>query len=334
MKYSVGYQMFSDDCFVDEIIKYKDSLSEVYFSWGDFPNGRNSQLRQSNMTSWQASEKQRVDLKKLTDNGVHLNLLFNAACYGKDSQSRTFFEKIGETVDFVQSNYILNGITTTSLLIARFVKDNFKNIDVRASVNMSIGDVEAMDYVSEYFDSFYLKRELNRDFNKIDVLKKWCDANGKKIYALANSGCLNNCSAHTFHDNLVSHEAEISQMDNGYEFSGICRKYLSKENNIYKFFDVTGFIRPEDIKLYEGIFDSVKLATRVNSNPFAVLKAYVGEQKYNGNILSLLEPNFASTMYPYIIDNSKIKSELMDGKLIYSNEFGAITRLKEDIYVN
>jgi len=232
MKYSVGYQMFSDDCFVDEIIKYKDSLSEVYFSWGDFPNGRNSQLRQSNMTSWQASEKQRVDLKKLTDNGVHLNLLFNAACYGKDSQSRTFFEKIGETVDFVQSNYILNGITTTSLLIARFVKDNFKNIDVRASVNMSIGDVEAMDYVSEYFDSFYLKRELNRDFNKIDVLKKWCDANGKKIYALANSGCLNNCSAHTFHDNLVSHEAEISQMDNGYEFSGICRKYLSK----YAFF--------------------------------------------------------------------------------------------------
>lgn len=42
MKYSVGYQTFSDDSFVDEFVKYKDSISEI-FSWGDFPNVRNSQ---------------------------------------------------------------------------------------------------------------------------------------------------------------------------------------------------------------------------------------------------------------------------------------------------
>ena len=37
-----------------------------------------------------------------------------------------------------------------------------------------------------------------------------CDAEGKELYMLANSGCLNNCSAHVFHDNLVAHEAQIA----------------------------------------------------------------------------------------------------------------------------
>ncbi|UKI36528.1 MAG: hypothetical protein L6V93_22045 [Clostridiales bacterium] len=82
-----------------------------------------------------------------------------------------FFEKIGETADFIKSEFNLKSVTVTSPLIARFIKDNFSDIDVRASVNMSIGTVEGMDYVKDYFDSFYLKRELNRDFNAVKSLK-------------------------------------------------------------------------------------------------------------------------------------------------------------------
>lgn len=334
MKFSVGYQLFKDESFINEIIKYKAGISEVYFSWGDFPNGRNNQLKRNDMLPFEAGEKQRADLKKLTEAEIPLNLLFNATCYGKNSQSKAFFEKIGDTVHYISQNYMLNGITTTSPLIARFIKDNFENLDVRASVNMSVGSVEGFEYISDYFDSFYLKRELNRDFDKINKIKEWCDANGKKLYALANSGCLNHCSAHTFHDNLVSHESEISEMDNGYDFSGVCKRFLKKDENIYRIFDVSSFIRPEDTDLYEGIFPSLKLATRVHADPFSVLRAYIGEKKYSGNMLSLLEPNHASALYPYIVDNTKIKRELTDGKLIYSNENSAIIKLKEDIYVN
>lgn len=334
MKFSVGYQLFEDESFINEIIKYKENIAEVYFSWGDFPNGRNNQLKRSDMLPFEAGEKQRADLKKLSEAGIFVNLLFNATCYGKSSQSKAFFEKVGDTVHYISHSYLLNGITTTSPLIARFIKENFEKLDVRASVNMSVGSVEGFEYISDYFDSFYLKRELNRDFHKITEIKNWCDANGKKLYALANSGCLNHCSAHTFHDNLVSHEAEIAEMDNGYNFSGVCRDFLKKEGNIYRIFDVSSFIRPEDTALYEGIFPSLKLATRVHSDPFSVLKAYIGDQKYSHNILSLLEPNHASTLYPFIVDNTKIKSELKDGKLIYSNENAAILKLEEDVYVN
>lgn len=329
MKFSVGYQLFSDDTYIDKIIEHRESISEVYFSWGDFPNGRNNQTERLDMTSWEAGEKQRADLKKLTDAQIPVNMLFNATCYGKNSLSRKFFEKIGDTVDFVMNEYILKGITTTSPVIAGFIKNNFESLDVRASVNMSVGSVEGMEYIADVYDSFYVKRELNRDFAKINQLKSWCEENGKTLYALANSGCLNNCSAHTFHDNLVSHESEISEMDNGFLFEGVCKKYLTKENNIYKFFENTSFIRPEDVYLYEGIFPSMKLATRVNENPFKVIKAYIEDGRYTGSIMSLLEPNHTSSVYPYFVENSNIKSFIEDEKLQYSNENGAIIKLED-----
>ena len=328
MKFSVGYQLFEDNEFLNKVIEYKDSISEVYFSWGDFPNGRNNQTKRADMTAWEAGEKQRTDLKELTKAGVPLNLLFNATCYGKHSQSRAFFEKIGDTVEFVKNNYILKGITTTSPLIAGFIKNNFNKIDVRASVNMSVGSIEGMEYIKDFYDSFYLKRELNRDFNKITELKKWCDENGKILYGLANSGCLNNCSAHTFHDNLVSHESEISEMDNGFMFEGICKRYLANEENLYSVLDRISFIRPEDVYLYEEIFPAMKLATRVNANPVRVMRAYIENKKHIGSALDLLEPNHTGVIYPYFIENSMIESKLSDGKLKYIID-RAIIKLEE-----
>lgn len=334
MKFSVGYQLLPDTYFIDEIIKRKEHISEVYFSWGDFPNGRNNQLRQSGMTPWEAQAKQIEDLKLLTGQGIAVNLLLNATCYGKDSQSRAFYEKIGETVDFILDNYLLKSVTTTSPLIAGFIHSNFEGIDVRASVNMGIGSIEGMDYVADCFDSFYLKRELNRDFKIIRTLKAWCDGHGKKLYALANSGCLNNCSAHTFHDNLVSHEQEISAMDNGFAFEGICRKYLSNPENLHALVDNTGFIRPEDTHLYEDLFPAMKLATRVNSDPVRVLEAYIDRKRYIGSTLDLLEPNHTSAIYPYMLENSLLVPQVSDDTLKYVNIQQALVKLEEDMYVN
>lgn len=99
LKYSVGYQILRDNMFIDEIINCKDYIEEVYFSWGDFPNGRNLQTQQT-ITPWEATEKQISDLKNLNENGISFNLLFNGNCYGKDSLSRHLFNKIGDTVDY------------------------------------------------------------------------------------------------------------------------------------------------------------------------------------------------------------------------------------------
>lgn len=300
MKYMVGLK--SADYQLLECIKAnKQNIYEVYFSWGDMPNGRTSQIESDIYTQWEMQDMQRSALKELSQEGIALNLLFNANCYGKDSQSRAFFHKVGTIIDYVAETYGLQSVTTTSPLIAKFIHNNFEDIEVRASVNMEIGTVQGMEYLAEYFDSYYMKRELNRDFEAIQVLHKWCDENGKKMYMLANSGCLNFCSAHNFHDNLVAHEAEIAQMDNAYEFRGICKEYLKDEKNYHVLIDNTNFVRPEDMHLYEPYFEAAKLATRIHRNPSVVVNSYLRE-KYSGNILELLEP--AHNIYPYVLENT------------------------------
>lgn len=329
MKFSVGLPQIPGS-FLSSILENTAHIREVYFSWGDFPNGRSSQLHSDQLAPWQLQGQQEEALQSVSDQGIPLNLLFNATCYGEDSQSRAFFHKIGQTVEYIGNRYGLESVTTTSPLIAKFIKANFPEVHTRASVNMRIGTVQGMDYLGRYFDSYYMQREYNRDFARIAQLSAWCRDNGKTLHILANSGCLNHCSAHTFHDNLVAHEAEISQMDNGYAFEGICVGYLKKPENHRALIENTSFIRPEDIPLYEGIFPAMKLATRVNADPIRVLRAYTGK-KYSGSTLELLEPNHTALIYPYLLDNSKLVPEVVDGKLKYTNFEEAMVKLEEEL---
>ena len=305
MKFSVGYQVMANSSYMEYIAENKEHIYELYFSWGDIPNGRNSMLLNRELYPWQAQQKQIEDLAYISKNGIKLNLLLNGNCYGENSQARSFFVKIGETVDYIASSFGLASITTTSPLIAKFIHENFEGIDVRASVNMKVGSIMGMEYISDYFDSFYMQREYNRNLEKIRELKNWCDKNDKGLYMLANSGCLNDCSAHTFHDNLVAHEADIAKMDNAYEFRGICHEHLSKADNRVSILKDSNFVRPEEIHLYDEYFCGAKLATRVSQNPIRTLKAYISG-KYSGAVTDLLEPNHSGLFYPDIIDNSKI----------------------------
>jgi len=334
MRFDVGYQICQDDYYVNEIIKRKESISEVYFSWGDFPNGRNNQLERSDMYPWECQNKQIEDLKKMSLSGILFNLLLNATCYGNNSLSREFFKKIGYTVDYISETFGLNTVTTTSPVIASFVKQNFKNINTRLSVNVGVESIYSMEYMSESFDGFYIKRELNRNFKKIKELKRWCDINNKSLHMLANSGCLNYCSAHNFHDNLVSHESEIAKKDNAFVFNGICHKYLKIPENLEKYFSITGFVRPEDVYLYEEYFTSLKLATRVNLNPVNVIRSYIDNKSFYGNVMELLEPNHSSVIYPYIVENSMIERVIVSDELRYKNLKKALVKLEEDMYVN
>lgn len=313
MKYTVGLQT-TNRPLLDCILENQEHIYEVYFSWGDFPNGRSNQLESSNHTPWELQEMQRAALSELSQNGVALNLLFNANCYGEEAQARSFFNKVGTVIDHVGEKYGLQSVTTTSPLIAKFIKNNFPTLEVRASVNMEIGSVEAMDYLSGLFDSYYMQRELNRDFDAICRLHRWCEENGKKLFLLANSGCLNHCPARNFHDNLVSHESQIAKMDNAYEFKGLCREYLKQADSYKKIYDVTNFIRPEDMTNYEPYFVAAKLATRVHKAPALVVNSYL-RGKYSGDLLQLLEP--AHSIYPWVLENGDPPTlKKLDGDLL------------------
>lgn len=308
MQFIVGYQMRQDDRFADEIIRSAARLKELYFSWGAFASGRRAQTSDEDGTLFEKQQKQAADLARFADAGIKMNLLFNANCYGADSQSRAFFGEIGNTVDFVRAHFGLSSVTTSSPLIAKFIRENFTGLDVRASVNMEIGTVEALSYLKDRFDSFYIKREVNRDLARLKALRDWCDAAGKQMYLLANSGCLNYCATHTFHDNLVAHEAEIAKRDNGYDFHGMCWEFLAAPEGRAAWLARTNFIRPEETGLYEAFTPALKLATRVNRAPARVLRAYL-DGRYRGAVTELLEPDHSGAFYPQYVENAAFPAD-------------------------
>ena len=311
MKYALGYQLRPTTDLVERILFYKERIYEVYFAFGDTPNGRHRQTESMAFLPHEITLRQLSDLSMLAEGGIPLNLLFNAACYGKDAASRAFFQKLGNTVDYLASHLPLRSVTTTSPLIAKFIKENFPTLSVRASVNMEIGTPEGLDYLADHFDSFYIKRELNRDFAALRRLKEYADKNGKELLMLANSGCLNHCSSHTFHDNMVAHESDIMAMDNAYDYRGTCWEYLKKEDKQHALVQKTNYVRPEDMHFYEGLVTAAKLATRVNRSPIGVLDAYMNG-KHLGSVCDLLEPNHSGAIYPYLLDNSLFPADFAE----------------------
>lgn len=311
MKFAVGYQLSSEEfSFIDTITPYINKIAEVYFPWMDSASGRAVMTRRRGYTNWHAQRILERDLCELKKRGILLDVLFNASCYGKDAISQHLTNTIHSTLDYLED--LVDGVdivTTTSPAIAHIVKSRKgKEVRVRASVNMRIGTIKGMQYVSHLFDEFYIQREYNRDLDRISELSKWANSNGKKLYMLANSGCLNFCSGQIFHDNMVAHEEELDEQQNITGFQAhMCWNYLSNRESWVSLLQ-NSWIRPEDLHNYEPWFDVVKLATRMHSSMERVLDAYCSGRFY-GNLLTLFEPGFAKALYPNYMDNTKFPSD-------------------------
>ena len=295
--------------FSEIVRKFRDRIGEVYFPWGDLPTGRDTLSERMEDLSWDEGSPVLRELKEIRDMGIKLDLLLNGNCYGGDAMSQGLSDRITGILAFLESQGCLpEAVTTASPAIAHMVKSAYPDVEVRASVNMRIGTVKGLDYAKHLFDSFYICRDFNRDFDRIKELKAWADANGKGLYLLANSGCLKDCSFQTFHDNLVAHHGEVAENRNITGFLPYaCWNYLREPENWVSILQNT-WIRPEDLHHYEPYFPMVKLATRMHQLPMMVIEAYAKE-RYHGNLLDLFEPGFGPALAPYVLDNTKFPAD-------------------------
>ena len=55
MNFLVGYQLCEKDLFLEEIINQKNKIGEIYFSYGDLPNGRHQAGLHSTLPKWEAN---------------------------------------------------------------------------------------------------------------------------------------------------------------------------------------------------------------------------------------------------------------------------------------
>lgn len=311
MKFSVGYQPSQpgEESFVEIVAEYRQHVAEVYFPWVGEPSGRSPIGLRGGRVDEAAQRRLEQDLLALRELGVGLDLLLNANCYGPRAASRRLEGRVAAVLEHL--SHLAGGVeavTTASPAVAHAVRTRFPQIEIRASVNMRIGTVAGMQYVADLFDGYHVQRDHNRDLPHLRRLKRWADAAGKRLYLLANSGCLWFCSGQTFHDNLVAHEMETADTDNIAGFTPfLCWKLLRDRANWPVVLKAT-WIRPEDLHHYGGLFDVLKLATRTHERPWIVLGAYA-ERCWRGNLLDLFEPGFSPAFAPHVLDNERFPSD-------------------------
>ncbi len=310
MKFAIGYQEPANgEPFSAIVGDYRESIAEVYFPWPGLASGRTALGRRRGAVDWSSQQILEEELLEIRRMGVGLDLLFNANCYGGNAISRRFEAEIASLLDYLEFIELLpEVVTTTSPFVAATVKKHFPGIEVRASVNMRIDSTLAMSYLADTFDSFHIRRDLQRDLAAVAEFHAWCAKNGKKLCMLANSGCLRNCPSQTFHDNLVAHDAEVGETIAAEDFPPhLCWKLYRDPANWVNYLR-SSWIRPEDLRHYEPYFPVVKLATRLHSHPRVVIGAYTSGV-FHGNLADLTEPSFSQLFAPKIIDNDRFPAD-------------------------
>ena len=88
MKFMVGLGQTNYEL-LECIKEYRNHISEVYFSWGDFPSGRKSQVSNDEYTQWELMDIQRsISLEK---NKEKLGCRLEVLCEGYDEECFLYY---------------------------------------------------------------------------------------------------------------------------------------------------------------------------------------------------------------------------------------------------
>jgi len=309
MDFAIGYRHVAEgERFSSVALDYPE-VREVFFPWPEEPSGRPKLGYGDEDDPAELCDVLHDELLALKAGGKRLDLLLNANCYGEKAMSAELEAHIIDILaTLVSWGAKPEVVTAASPFVARTVKRVFPEIETRASVNMRLTSLQAFKYLSPWFDSYYIGRDIQRNLDTVREFSDWCRANGKKLGLLANSGCLRNCPWQTYHDNLIAHSAAAIGETPAKDFNPhLCWTMYRDEKNLPEILKAT-WIRPEDLHRYEGLIDFVKLATRQHASPRQVVDAYIRDE-YRGNLLDLLEPGFSPAFRPRFIDNAAFPSD-------------------------
>jgi len=292
-KLAVGW--FENESFVDVCAPHVERIKEVFFAWPGV-------LASRPMDDWTPERRAQIisDLKWARDNGIELDTIFNASCYGDIAISDTLADLVTAKLDEMDAVGLFpEHLTTTSPFIATVIRKRFPSVKVRFSINMDIASEIALKYVDELFDEFYAGRNDHRSVDYVKRMGEWARDHGKMMGIQANSGCLRNCPFHQFHNNLHGHN-RMGQSAAGERFAfSVFRCRTNYERGNYEDFIRAIWIRPEDLPLYEPHVGVVKLATRRHPNPRKIVEAYAN-CSYDGDLAEIMDPCYK---FPMIIDN-------------------------------
>lgn len=300
MKFSIGY---NPSLPYERYQNYfnEQKIDEIYFSVPGIPSGHDM-----SMCYTQSFDEIKRTLLDFSENGKKLNLLLNASCYGKmegTSEQDNYIYSIMKKLE--DSNLHIDIVTVVSPYMAKTIKRNYPNIEIRMSVLSCIQSIQSMILASDIFDSFYINQDLNRNINIITKFSNWCKQNSKKLCIVVNSGCLGSCPYKMSHGNISSHCYERSE----YVRIPCSSIYSNASANRVLHFLQGNWIRPEDIHNYKNIIDIGKIDTRLQTMTFNhTIDSYINE-KCIGNLFDIMSQ---TSPYTINIDNQKFPLNYFD----------------------
>ncbi len=298
-KFAMGYYFDAPGRFERLITPYLPALAEIYFPLPGILSARELSGNEDQMRAQLVK-----DLRFARANGLKLDLLVNATCYGEKSFTAEWRKTLVGAIAWLAERDVKPEIlTTTSPFAAKVIKAAYPEIEIRASVNLKIGSLLAMEYVDDVYDSFYMSRDFQRDLPTLKMFSEWCAANGKKLCMLVNSGCLRNCPSQIFHETLLAHgfhrsANEVLRMKSE---ATLCWNQIVEKKKFEEILRAT-WVRPEDLHYYAPYVEVFKISTRNHPDPASILKAYA-EGNYDGNLMRILDPSYAEPLAPMMIDN-------------------------------
>lgn len=288
MKRTLAVGHFLNAPFVEACSKHLGRIREVFFAWPGVLS-----CRPAPDFTPEVRARMMADLHWARDNGIELDTLFNANCYGDSAISPELASFVSGVLKEMDAEGLMpDTVTTTSPFIATVLRRDFPRVKIRWSVNIRVHGSTGFENVAHLFDSFYASREHHRDLAWLKTMHDWAKAHGKVMGMQANSGCLRQCPYQQFHDNLHGHGDGRRPKDiataKEYGFTFFHCKDVYSRGNEEDFLRST-WIRPEDLPLYEEHADIVKLATRRHPCPVEVLDAYA-TYSYSGDLARLMDP--------------------------------------------
>lgn len=274
LKFSVGFN--GSLGFVDVVAKYRDYIEDIYFVGPGLASGRASGGRLGAQSYTLALHQTLLRAKALK---LATNMVFDALCVGSDYGTNRQGEKVVGVLKIHTDLYGLKAATSVSPIDAQLIKRTFPALRVHGSENMFIRNVVQAKEVAPFCDVLVLDRHMNRDIDSIGDIKK---ATGRSVCLVANEACVLECSNRIQHLNHVSHQQSLRVN----YYLPCVRKYQQDKAAVLK----SPIIRPEDVGHYEGLADSIKLATRATSDDRIdlILNAYVN-RRFAGNLFDITE---------------------------------------------
>ncbi len=262
-------------------------IHEVYGSLPDDGLGTAREKERLHKCDYSKLEEHVINCHKKNIEVAYAN---NALCLGSskdiEEKSRLFLNHLERL-----SSVDVDRIILASPVFMELVKDWYPDMKISASSVIGIDSVKTAAHFRDIgVDTVILPRHVNRDFRLLESLAKLDEVEPE---LLMNVGCVLDCPYEQSHLSAQAHDSIAGKGDiknsyvKNYPYDR-CWDLLKKDWPAE--FLKCGWIRPEDVKVYEGIgIRKFKISGRTMPPEWTVktAEAYI-KRDFSGNLLELV----------------------------------------------